>query len=157
MKKFLILFLICFVQNIFSQNTQHNSETKNIKTIINDSLDYIFVDKSRDAVKDDSNKVYNSIDIDVRPEFPGGLDNFFKFVKENYKKPTENPELKGKVYVTFIVEKNGSLTDIKILRDIGFGTGAEAIRVLKKSPKWVSGELTGKKVRVAYGLPITIN
>lgn len=54
MKKFLILFLICFVQNIFSQNTQHNSETKNIKTIINDSLDYIFVDKSRDAVKDDS-------------------------------------------------------------------------------------------------------
>jgi periplasmic protein TonB len=64
--------------------------------------------------------------------------------------------LKGKVYVTFVVEKDGSLTDIKVLRDIGYGTGKEAIRVLSKCPKWMPGEQNGKKVRVLYSLPITI-
>ena len=54
------------------------------------------------------------------------------------------------------VEKDGSLTDIKVIRDIGYGTGKEAIRVLKKCPKWTPGEQNGKKVRVLYSLPITI-
>ena len=61
-----------------------------------------------------------------------------------------------KIYVTFIVEQDGALTDIKILRDAGFNTGAEAIRVLKKCPKWSPGEKDGKKVRVLYSLPITL-
>ena len=65
--------------------------------------------------------------------------------------------MSGKVYVTFVVEKDGSLTDIKVIRDIGFGTGKEAIRVLKSSPKWTPGEKNGKKVRVLYSIPITIN
>ena len=51
------------------------------------------------------------------------------------------------MYVTFVVEKDGSLTDIKVIRDIGYGTGKEAIRVLKKCPKWTPGEQNGKKVR----------
>ncbi|HTG67178.1 MAG TPA: energy transducer TonB, partial [Flavobacterium sp.] len=58
--------------------------------------------------------------------------------------------------VSFVVEKDGSLTDIKVLRDIGYGTGKEAIRVLQKSPKWNPGIQNGKPVRVQYSLPITI-
>ena len=80
---------------------------------------------------------------------------FYKFVGNNYQAPEEEG-LKGKVYVTFVVEKDGSLTDIKVIRDIGYGTGKEAIRVLKKCPKWTPGEQNGKKVRVLYSLPITI-
>ncbi len=107
-----------------------------------------------DAVADD-NKIYSTAGIEQNAEFPGGIANFYKFVGNNYKAPEEEG-LKGKVFVTFVVEKDGSLTDIKVIRDIGFGTGAEAIRVLKKSPRWAPGEQNGKKVRVQYSLPITI-
>lgn len=103
----------------------------------------------------EDNTVYNTAGIEVKPDFPGGIEKFYKFVGNNYKTPEEEG-LKGKVYVTFVVEKDGSLTDIKVLRDIGYGTGAEAIRVLKKCPKWTPGEQNGKKVRVLYSLPITI-
>lgn len=107
------------------------------------------------AVVEEDNQVYNTAGIEVKPDFPGGIEKFYKFVGNNYKTPEEEG-LKGKVYVTVVVEKDGSLTDIKVLRDIGYGTGAEAIRVLKKCPKWTPGEQNGKKVRVLYSLPITI-
>ena len=101
------------------------------------------------------NTVYNTAGIDVKPEFPGGIDEFNKFIAKNYNSPNQ-AGLKGKVYVTFIIEKDGSLTDIKVLRDIGYGTGKEAIRVLGLSPKWLPGEQNGKKVRCTYSLPISI-
>lgn len=107
------------------------------------------------AVVEEDNNVYNTAGIEVKPDFPGGIEKFYKFVGNNYKTPEEEG-LKGKVYVTFVVEKDGSLTDIKVLRDIGYGTGAEAVRVLKKCPRWTPGEQNGKKVRVLYSLPITI-
>ncbi|KFF20185.1 MULTISPECIES: energy transducer TonB [Flavobacterium] len=107
------------------------------------------------AVVEEDTQIYNTAGIEVKPEFPGGIEKFYKFVGNNYKTPEEEG-LKGKVYVTFVVEKDGSLTDIKVLRDIGYGTGTEAIRVLKKCPKWNPGEQNGKKVRVLYSLPITI-
>lgn len=107
-----------------------------------------------DAVAEDT-KIYSTAGIEQKPEFPGGIANFYKFVGNNFKAPEEEG-LKGKVLVTFVVEKDGTLTDIKVVRDIGFGTAAEAIRVLKKSPRWAPGEQNGKKVRVQYSLPITI-
>jgi protein TonB len=99
--------------------------------------------------------VHSLAGIEQKPEFPGGIEKFYAFVGKNYQ-PPEEEGLKGKVYVTFVVEKDGSLTDIKVIRDIGYGTGKEAIRVLKKCPKWLPGEQNGKKVRVLYSLPITI-
>nr|WP_315251902.1 energy transducer TonB [uncultured Flavobacterium sp.] len=99
--------------------------------------------------------IYNLAGIEQKPEFPGGIEKFYSFIGKNYT-PPEEEGLKGKVYVTFVVEKDGSLTDIKVIRDIGYGTGKEAIRVLNKCPKWLPGEQNGKKVRVLYSLPITI-
>ena len=107
------------------------------------------------AVVEEDNQIYNTAGIEVKPDFPGGIEKFYKFVGNNYQTPEEEG-LKGKVYVTFVVEKDGSLTDIKVIRDIGYGTGKEAIRVLKKCPKWKPGEQNGKTVRVLYSLPITI-
>jgi protein TonB len=107
------------------------------------------------AVVEEDNTVYNTAGIEVKPDFPGGMEKFYKFVGNNYQTPEEDG-LKGKVYVTFVVEKDGSLTDIKVIRDIGFGTGKEALRVLNKCPRWTPGEQNGKKVRVLYSLPITI-
>jgi len=108
----------------------------------------------KDVVEEDNN-IYNTAGIEVKPEFPGGIDKFYKFVGKNYQVPEEEG-LKGKVFVSFVVEKDGSLTDIKVIRDIGYGTGKEAIRVLKSCPKWNPGEQNGKKVRVLYSLPINI-
>lgn len=101
------------------------------------------------------NTIYNTAGIEVKPEFPGGMDKFYKFIAENYNCPKVE-KLAGKVYVTFVVEKEGSLTDIKVLRDIGYGTGKEAIRVLKISPKWMPGQQNGRTVRCTYSLPIAI-
>jgi protein TonB len=107
-----------------------------------------------DVVEEDNN-IYNTAGIEVKPDFPGGIEKFYKFVGKNYQVPEEEG-LKGKVFVSFVVEKDGSLTDIKVIRDIGYGTGKEAIRVLRSCPKWNPGEQNGKKVRVLYSLPINI-
>ena len=63
----------------------------------------------------------------------------------------------GKVIMQFVVERDGSLTDIKVLRDLGLGTGEEAIRLLKSMPKWEPGVQNGRPVRVAYTLPFALN
>jgi protein TonB len=107
------------------------------------------------AVVEEDNTVYNTAGIEVKPEFPGGMEKFYSFIQRNYQMPDEEG-LKGKVYVTFVVEKDGSLTDIKVLRDIGYGTGKEAVRVLKATPRWNPGEQNGKKVRCTFSLPISL-
>ena len=112
-------------------------------------------DAKNQFVQKRENEVYNTAGITEKPDFPGGIMEFYKFVGNNFKIP-EQPNLKGKVYITFIVEKDGSLSDIKNIRDIGFGTGEEAIRVLKICPKWIPGKMNGVPVRVMYSLPITI-
>jgi protein TonB len=107
-------------------------------------------DKDVKIVED--NTVYSA--VEVRPDFPGGIQKFYDFVSKNYRAPEE--DVKGKVYIQFVVEKDGTLTDIKVMRDLGYGTGAEAIRVLKKSPRWKPGVQNGRPVRVLYSLPISI-
>ena len=109
----------------------------------------------KDVVAEDNN-IYNSAGIEVKADFPGGVDKFRSYVLKNYQVPDEEG-LKGKVFVTFVVEKDGSLSDIKVIRDIGYGTGNEAIRVIKSSKvRWNPGEQNGKKVRMLFSMPISI-
>lgn len=102
----------------------------------------------------DDNTIYNTAGIAVQPDFPGGIAKFYQFVARNFR--FEEEGINGRIIVTFVVEKDGSLTDIKVVRDIGHGAGEEAIRVLKRSPKWTPGVQNGKPVRVLYSLPIAI-
>jgi len=115
--------------------------------------------KDADSVQDprniSDNTIYNTAGVEVKPQFPGGMDQFYKFVAENFKTPKVE-KLAGKIYVTFVIEIDGSITGMKVLRDIGYGTGEEAIRVLKLSPKWLPGQQNGKTVRCTYSLPITL-
>jgi periplasmic protein TonB len=99
--------------------------------------------------------IYNTTGIEVKPDYPGGINEFYKYIGKKYRVPNVKG-LSGKVFVCFVVEKDGSLTDIKVIRDIGYGSGEEAIRVLKKCKKWSPGEQNGKKVRVLFSLPINI-
>ena len=104
----------------------------------------------------DEEAIFETKDIDVPPDFPSGLDSFYVFFDKHFKKP-EVPELIGKLFISFVIEKDGSLTEVATLKDIGFGTGAEAERVLQLSPKWIPGKKAGKAVRVKYILPIGIH
>jgi hypothetical protein len=102
--------------------------------------------------------IYKTNDLIKKPEYPGGMQDFYKFIGANYKMPKTPPDvfLKGKIHLTFIVEKDGSLTDLKIVNDIGYGTGEEAVRVVKLSKKWIPGKTAEGNVAVLYSLPITI-
>lgn len=101
------------------------------------------------------NFIYYAKVVDRMPQFPGGNGELYKFISRKYNVPNVRG-LVGKVFVSFVVEVDGSLSDFKILKDLGSGTGEEAIRVLKLSPLWKSGLRNGIKVRVEYELPISL-
>ena len=97
----------------------------------------------------------NLITEKTLPQYQGGMQEFYKFISENYKIP-KNFKGNGKVYISFMVETDGSLSEFQVLRDLGFGTGEEAVRVLKLSPKWIPGKEENKEVRMKFSLPIAI-
>ncbi|MGH2667286.1 energy transducer TonB [Flavobacterium sp.] len=103
----------------------------------------------------DPDAVYSSVGIEKAPEFPGGMKAFEEYIEKNFKYP-DVKSLIGRVIVQFVIEKDGSLTDIRVLRDVGYGTGKEAIRVLKNCPKWSPGVHNGQILRIRYSLPINI-
>ncbi len=109
----------------------------------------------QDTTQDKKNEPYNYSSIDKKPEFPGGAGAFYKYIGNNYRTPSVQG-LSGKVYVNFVIEKDGSVVEAKVIRDLGYGTGEEAVRVLSESPKWSPGMQNGQPVRVLYSLPITI-
>lgn len=94
--------------------------------------------------------------VEKMPEFEGGLENFYKFIQKNIKYPKIDVEnnIEGVVYVQFIIEKDGAVSNVEILRGVSSRINAEAIRVVKLSPKWIAGEQRNIPVRVYYTLPI---
>jgi TonB family protein len=102
-------------------------------------------------------KLYDLANVEMAPEFQGGQTALGKFLGSRLRYPAgaRQNKVQGKVYIGFIVEKNGSLTDFKVVRGIGSGCDEEAIRVLKSSPVWRPGMANGKPVRTSYVLPIT--
>lgn len=94
--------------------------------------------------------------VEEMPSFPGGEQEMYRYIGKNIEYPRMAKEsgISGRVFVTFVVEKNGAVTDVKILRGIGGGCDEEAIRVIKSMPKWKAGKQRGKPVRVQYRMPI---
>ncbi|MDR3010657.1 MAG: energy transducer TonB [Sphingobacterium sp.] len=106
---------------------------------------------------DNSNNTFTSVEIMPTPV--GGLPAFMQWIAENYNFPQQalDQGVSGVIEVSFVVEKDGSLTDIAVKRDMKFGTGDAAINLLKKAKKWKPGVQNGLKVRVAYTLPIRLS
>ncbi len=94
--------------------------------------------------------------VEDPPRFPGGEAARHTFIQENtrYPKTANEKNIQGTVYVTFVVEPNGSLSGIKVLRGIGGGCDEEAIRVVNSMPKWLPGKQKGQAVRVQINMPI---
>jgi TonB family protein len=94
--------------------------------------------------------------VEVMPEFPGGSTSMIEFVKGNLSYPADAKEkgIEGRVFVNFVVETDGSISNAQILRGIGGGCDEEAVRVVAKMPNWTPGYQRGQAVRVSFNMPI---
>lgn len=121
-------------QTVYEINTKDITSVK-IKNIDNDSIYQI---------------------VEVMPEFPGGTEAMMNYLSKNIKYPEEAKEqgISGRVFLSFVIEKDGSVSNVKVARGIGKLCDDEAVRVVKAMPKWNPGTMKGKPVRVSYMLPI---
>ena len=94
--------------------------------------------------------------VEVMPQFPGGQIAMLKYIMENIKYPKQIMEegIQGRVTVSFIVEKDGRVSNVRLLRSVQSALDKEAIRVVKSMPKWTPGKQNGKPVRVRFNLPV---
>ena len=95
--------------------------------------------------------------VEQMPEYPGGQAALFEFISKNVKYPEDavKKKVEGKVFVTFVVDTDGKITDVSLLRKVFPSLDAEAVRVISGMPRWKPGEQKGQKVRVKYTVPLT--
>ncbi|MDQ5928259.1 MAG: periplasmic protein TonB [Bacteroidota bacterium] len=107
--------------------------------------------------KDYGDQVVTTTILDKQPSFPGGMDKFYNYIGRNFETPEINEDKTIRFFVSFIVEKDGSMTNINVKTDPGYSLSKEAIRVFQSlKTKWVPGMIDSKPVRTAYNLPITV-
>ncbi len=94
--------------------------------------------------------------VEQMPAFPGGQGALMKYLAEHIKYPELAKEsgIQGRVFINFVVEPDGSIDQVKVLRGIGGGCDEEAVRVVKSMPNWIPGKQRGKPVRVSFNLPV---
>lgn len=139
----------------------NNTETVDIMVDAGDDMnkaqqEFVKVEVEEEE-EEEEEQIWTVVEED--PEFPGGMEALGRYLAENIKYPQLAKEngITGKCFVTFVVEKDGSVANVKVLRDIGGGCGAEAVRVVKAMPKWKPGKQRTKPVRTQFNLPITFN
>jgi len=95
--------------------------------------------------------------VEQMPSFPGGDAALMSFLNKNIKYPViaEENGIQGRVVATFVVERDGSITDVKVIKSVDPSLDKEAVRVLKSMPKWIPGKQNGQAVRVKYTVPVT--
>ena len=108
-----------------------------------------------DLQKNDNDKAYDV--VEEMPQYPGGVGKLMEYVSMNvrYPKEAESKSIQGRVIITFVVEKDGSITDAEVIKSVDPALDAEALRVVKAMPKWTPGKQEGKPIRVKYTMPIT--
>lgn len=146
------LFLISCAENDAKPEPETNSE-KEIPNVIEEGSA-----KPEVITQEPADEALNVVGLTKQPEYPGGIQEFYSYINKNFTIPDIKENKTLKIYISFVIEKDGSMSSIKVLRDPGHGAGEEAVRVLKSVPeKWIPGEMDGKTVRSNYTLPITLN
>lgn len=97
------------------------------------------------------------ITVEQQPDYPGGMTALRDFLSKNlnYPRAAASAGVAGNVFISFVINTDGSLTDIQVLKGIGFGCDEEAVRVMQKMPRWKPGKQSGRTVRVKFNLPIS--
>lgn len=133
-----------------TENTNTNGNTSGSGTTVTTT-------STNEQPEDDGTTIVNTAMVEKNPNFPGGINEFLKLVGNRFSVPEMDEEKTLKVIVFFVVEKDGSLSNITVPRSPGYGLDKEAIRVLKSiKTKWEPGILKGKPVRTQYSLPIVV-
>ncbi len=116
----------------------------------------ISIAKAQDSSESQSSKKNEGINdtFPDQPTFPGGQSAYFRFLKKNLRLPKKQKAIHGRVVVNFYVEKSGNLTNVKIIYSSSQAFGVEALRVVKKFPKWIPAMQNGGPVGIQYSLPI---
>jgi len=105
------------------------------------------------------NKIYKASEVfEDMPEFPGGIAEMVKFIFQNFNWPREGAEMgiQGNIICGFVIEKDGSINIVEVVRPLQHWFDAEAVRVIKRMPKWTAGKKDGKPVRVYFIVPVRI-
>lgn len=126
------------------------------KNVVQEEIPFEYSGEDKSAPIDaDTDQVFQVVEVD--PEFPGGTEALYKYLAGNVKYPEKAKAdgTEGRVIVSFVVEKDGSVTDAKVMRSVSDEVDAEALRVVQGMPKWTPGMQQGTPVRVHYNLPIT--
>jgi len=105
--------------------------------------------------KEEEAKVFDV--VEQMPSYPGGMSALMEYLSKNIKYPVvaEENGVQGRVIVQFVVERNGSITDVKVVKSVDPSLDKEAVRVTKSMPHWIPGKQNGEAVRVKYTLPVT--
>lgn len=110
--------------------------------------------------QNEPNEAEQWVEVEVHPDYPGGMTAFMKYVRKNlaYPKEAKKEKVRGKVYVEFVIDSTGRIKDeaVRVLKGIGYGCDEEAVRLIKNSPDWIPGRVSGsnKPVSVRMVLPI---
>ena len=115
------------------------------------------VSAQKTVVAQKNQKVFDV--VEQMPEYPGGIQALFEYLSQNVKYPAdaENQKVEGRVIATFIVETDGTINNVEVVKPVFPSLDAEAIRVLQGMPKWTPGKQSGKEVRVKYTVPINFH
>ena len=141
------------VLNIVDNDVELDEELELDDMELDDETEIEIMDFEEEEEEDD-NKVF--MVVEKMPSFPGGDAALMRYLKKNVKFPTIAQEngIQGRVYVEFVVNKDGRIVDVKILKGVDRHLDEEALRVVRNMPSWEPGEQRGKPVRVSYRLPI---
>jgi protein TonB len=133
--------------------TQEEVKETQVSTVTQEGSKDI-VDVPEDPVVVEEDKVFTV--VEEMPTFPGGEEKLFDYLRKNIKFPPVAREngIQGRVFVTFVVDKDGKVKEAKILRGIGGGCDEEALRVIRNMPDWKAGKQNGRAVSVQYNLPV---
>lgn len=110
---------------------------------------------SANKIEGDSVRIYEI--VEQMPSFPGGNQAVFQYLSKHIKYPVvaEDKGIQGLVIVTFVVERDGSVTDVRVAKSVDASLDKEAVRVVSDMPRWIPGKKNGKAVRVRYTVPVT--
>lgn len=147
MKKYLLVFVL-LVGGFLHLNAQvQNSNAAFVADVAPDNFHNV-----------DTSSIFDLSEVEVSPEFPGGMSEMNKFIQKNLVYPVEASKngIAGKVWVMFDVEKNGKLTNLKVVKPVNPKLDEEALRIVKLMPNFNSGKIQGKYVKVKnYTIPVS--
>ena len=164
MKNLLLLITLLLIQSIVFAQTDNNSSVPpneqklNTIQIEQDTRDIerveILTDDTPPPVIEEESTVF--IFVEQNPEFPGGQDAMMKYLSSNSIYPQEavNAGITGKVFLKFVVERDGKISGVEVMRGVHPLLDKEALRVVKSMPNFIPGKQNGKAVRVQYTLPV---